>query len=306
MNYSDSGFEWTLTLRTGEFLIRRGAKRAARAVMHDAIAAWTAIGAVGKAAQVSEKHEWLLKTAISSRTADAGCQTIDSLLNMDRSAEQETMAMAQNLEEADRKQRWIEQNGVATGERSLDISSVGLDIIDLSSILESSQVMSSELQIDKLLTKMVEIVLESCNGSDFAVIATDFDDNGFAVAAAGDLENGQKSYVDGLSFSAMENKMAQQISHYVIRTKEEVLVHNVLEDERFSNVSEAYQPSFPLGRSVIALPIMQAGHLLGVIHIEGKPNSFTQRNVVVLHLLCNQIGISLSNALLFREIRKVR
>lgn len=271
--------------------------------MHDAIGAWTEIGAVGKAAHLAEKHEWLLKTAISSRTADAGCQTLDSLLNMDHATEQKPMV---DIEEADRKQRWIEQNGVATGERSLDISSVGLDIIDLSSILESSQVMSSELQIDKLLTQMVEIVLESCNGSDFAVIATDFDDNGFAVAAAGDLEHGQKSYVDGLSFSAMEDKMAQQISHYVIRTKEEVLVHNVLEDERFSNVSEAYQSSFPLGRSVIALPIMQADHLLGVIHIEGKPNSFTQRNVVVLHLLCNQIGISLSNALLFREIRKVR
>jgi GAF domain-containing protein len=290
----------------GEYLIRRGAKRAARAVMHDAIAAWTEISAFGKVAHLNEKHEWLLKTAVSGKTADAGCQTVDSLLGIERTAEKEPMRLSQNMEEVDRKQRWIEQNGVTTGERSLDISSVGLDIIDLSSILESSQVMSSELQIDKLLTKMVEIVLESCNGSDYAVIATDFEDNGFAVAATGDIGNGQKSYVDGLSFSAMEDKVAQQISHYVIRTKEEVLVHNVLEDERFSNVSEAYQSRFPLGRSVIALPIMQAGHLLGVIHIEGKPNSFTQRNVVVLHLLCNQIGISLSNALLFREIRKVR
>ena len=285
----------------GEFLIRRGAKRAARAVIHDAIAAWVAISAVGKAAQLGEKHEWLLKTATSSRTVDAGCQTVDSLLNVDRAAEPQPI-VSHNMED---NQLWVDHNAVTTVERPLDISSVGLDIIDLSSILESSQVMSSELQIDKLLTKMVEIVLESCNGSDFAVIATDFEDKGFAVAAAGDLENGQKSYVDGLSFSVIEDKVAQQISHYVIRTKEEVLVHNVLEDERFSNVSEAYQSRYPLGRSVIALPIMQADHLLGVIHIEGKPNSFTQRNVVVLHLLCNQIGISLSNALLFREIRKV-
>lgn len=165
--------------------------------------------------------------------------------------------------------------------------------------------MSSELQIDKLFTKMIEIVLESCNGSDFAVIATDFDTNGFAVAAAGDPEKGQKSFVDGLPFSELDDKMAQQIPHYVMRTKEEVLVHNVLEDERFSNVSEAYQARYPFGRSVIALPILQAEQLLGVIHLEGKPSSFTQRNVVVLHLLCNQIGISLSNASLFREVRKV-
>lgn len=165
--------------------------------------------------------------------------------------------------------------------------------------------MSSELQIDKLFTKMIEIILESCNGSDFAVIATDLDDAGFMVAAIGDSEMGMKSFADGLPLSRIEDKMAQQISHYVLRTREGVLVHNVLEDERFSNVSEAYQARHPLGRSVIALPIVQAENLLGVIHIEGKPNSFTQRNVVVLHLLCNQIGISLANALLFREVRRV-
>lgn len=181
-----------------------------------------------------------------------------------------------------------------------------IDIIDLSSILEFSQVMSSELQLDKLLTKMIEIILESCNGSDLAVIATEFEDMGYAIAAAGDLENGQTAFSDGLPFSEMEDKIAQQISHYTLRTREEVLVHNVLEDDRFSIVSDAYQARYPLGRSVIALPIVQADNLLGVIHIEGKPNSFTQRNVVVLRLLCNQAGISLANALLFRKARKVR
>ncbi|KAJ5361035.1 hypothetical protein N7541_001879 [Penicillium brevicompactum] len=289
----------------GEFLIRRGAKRAARAVIQEAIAAWSSFSASGKASQLAEKHEWLLKTATSAKTVDVGCQTVDSLLEIGREVAQEEILVPQQLEESERRQHWIEQNGIATGEPSLDISSVGLDIIDLSSILESSQVMSSELQIDKLFTKMLEIILESCNGSDFAVIATDFDDNGFAIAAAGDSEKGQKSFPEGLPFSEMDDRIALQISHYVMRTKEEVLVHNVLEDERFSNVSESYLANFPAGRSVIALPVVQGDHLLGVIHLEGKPNWFTQRNVVVLHLLCNQVGISLSNALLFREIRKV-
>ncbi|KAJ5576840.1 hypothetical protein N7535_003766, partial [Penicillium sp. DV-2018c] len=289
----------------GEFLVRRGAKRAARAVIHEAISAWSAISAGGKSTQLAEKHEWLLKTATSAKTVDVGCQTIDSLLEISREVVQEEILIPQQIEEVERRQQWIEQNGVSPGEHSLDISSVGLDIIDLSSILESSQVMSSELQIDKLFTKMLEIILESCNGSDFAVIATEFDDSGFAIAAAGDAERGQRAIPEGLPFSEMEDQMALHISEYVMRTKEEVLVHNVLEDERFSNVSETYLANFPYGRSVIALPVVQGDRLLGVIHLEGKPNWFTQRNVVVLHLLCNQIGISLSNALLFREIRKV-
>jgi hypothetical protein len=94
--------------------------------MQDAIAAWAAISAVGKAAQLTEKHEWLLKTATSTRSVDVGCQTVDSLLGINRSTEPEDIGVPQRLEEDDRQHRWIEQNGVTTGERSLDISSVGL------------------------------------------------------------------------------------------------------------------------------------------------------------------------------------
>lgn len=92
--------------------------------MQDAIAAWAAVSAGGKAAQLSEKHEWLLKTATSSRCVDVGCQTVDSL-EIDRSTAQDHMVITQNMED-DRKQRWIEQNEVTTGEGSLDISGVGL------------------------------------------------------------------------------------------------------------------------------------------------------------------------------------
>ena len=94
--------------------------------MQDAIAAWAAISAVGKASQLTEKHEWLLKTATSSRCADIGVQTVDSLLGIDRNTAQEDMAVSQDVDRDDRKHRWIEQNGVTAGERSLDISSVGL------------------------------------------------------------------------------------------------------------------------------------------------------------------------------------
>ena len=110
----------------GEFLIRRGAKRAARAMMQDAIAAWSSITASGKATMLAEKHEWLLKTATSARTIDVGCQTMDSLAEITRDAVQEEIVLPSQIEEEERRQQWIEQNGVTAGERSMDISSVGL------------------------------------------------------------------------------------------------------------------------------------------------------------------------------------
>ncbi len=62
----------------GEFYIRRGARRAARAIIQDAVAGWMRISAFGKAEQLSEKHEWLLNTSTDVRTADASCQTVPS------------------------------------------------------------------------------------------------------------------------------------------------------------------------------------------------------------------------------------
>ena len=38
---------------------------------------------------------------------------------------------------------------------------------------------------------------------------------------------------------------------------------------------------------------------------EGKPHSFTERTLGVLQLFCNQVSISIANALLFRRVAKV-
>ncbi|KAF3491203.1 two-component sensor protein histidine protein kinase [Arthroderma uncinatum] len=289
-----------------DFLIRRGAKRAAQKMLQPAISVWNRIGAAGKAQQLTEKYEWLTRIGTVSRSNDVGCQTIDSLLGVQKSnvTEPSSDSHAINSLEGGHNQNWLEQNQKPT-EGPSDITGVGLDIIDLSTIIEFSHVMSSELEVNKLLTKMVRIILESCSGSEHALVITEFDSQGWCVAASGDNDSEPIAYENGLPFSDIEDKMAQQISSYTLRTREPVLVHNVLEDDRFSNLSEAYTSRHPHGRSIIVLPIIQAKNFLGVIHIEGKPNSFTQRNLVLLRLVCNQMGISLANAFLFQEVRKV-
>ncbi|KAK2882686.1 hypothetical protein FQN49_000118 [Arthroderma sp. PD_2] len=289
-----------------DFLVRRGAKRAAQKMLQPAISVWNRIGASGKAQQLTEKYEWLTRIGTVSRSNDVGCQTIDSLLGVQQTNVTEPVSdsHAMNSLESGHNQKWLEQTQKPTEEPS-DITGVGLDIIDLSTIIEFSHLMSSELEVNKLLTKMVRIILESCSGSELALVITEFESQGWCVAASGDNESEPIAFENGLPFCDVEGTMAQQISNYTLRTREPVLVHNVLEDDRFSNLSQAYTSRHPHGRSIIVLPIIQAKNLLGVIHIEGKPNSFTQRNLVLLRLVCNQMGISLANAFLFQEVRKV-
>jgi signal transduction histidine kinase/CheY-like chemotaxis protein len=283
-----------------EFLLARGSKRAGKVMIQEAMAAWNRISAAGKAQQLQEKHEWLLKTATTARTHDAAVQTLEVA----------TLAATEDPTERNKREytnAWVQPKpGSAPTGTTRDLPGMGLDILDMTSILEFSRVISSELQINSLLSKMISVIIESVGGqAEFCAIVIDSEDQGWCVAASADHETGVKTYPDGIPFSEVDDQAAQQITHYVLRTKETVFVQNVLEDERFSNVGDAYLARNPQGRSIITIPVIQADHLMGLIHLEGRPHAFTQRNMVVLDLLTNQVAISLGNALLYRKVRKV-
>ena len=93
---------------------------------------------------------------------------------------------------------------------------------------------------------------------------------------------------------------------YCSRFLESVFIPDLIADERFGNVSDSWLQRNPLGKAIIALPICHGTKpLLGVLYLEGEPGSFTDRNVTVLQLLVNQIGISYSNALSMKNVEKI-
>lgn len=290
-----------------EFYIRRGAKRAARSTMLDAIGNYSRVGANGKANQLRGKHEWVLKGTTAMRTADAGVQTASSIgeigntqFRIEENERQETQNLGKQTA-GDRTQAWVgpgTENGSAGKYRDSlaghDAYGLGLDVLDLQSILEFNQAISSELQIDRLLAQMTEIILESAGAqADFAGVVIE-GEAGWCIAASGTADNISSKAVP---LSEIQDETQKQVLLYTMRFKEVVFVHNVVNDDRFCNT--------PSIRSVISLPIFQGNDLLGILYLEGQPNSFTDRNLGVLQLLCNQVGISIANALLFRRVRKV-
>lgn len=279
-----------------EFLLERGAKRPAKVMVQEAMAAYNRISAVGKARQLADRHEWLLKTATTSRNVDMSVQTMEVADFVNHPAN--------HPNKRDYVSNWVEPKSNGSGPQ--DVAGLGLDILDLTSILDFSRIISSELQIDQLLSKMLSVILESVGGqAEFCAIVIDSEEQGWCVAGSADHETGVKTYPDGIPFADVDDQVAQQVTPYVLRTKETIFLQNVLEDDRFSNVGDAWLARNPGGRSVINIPILQADHLMGVIHLEGRPHAFTQRSQVVLNLLTNQVAISLGNALLYRKVRKV-
>lgn len=151
---------------------------------------------------------------------------------------------------------------------------------------------------------MVKIILESCIGSELAVVITEFGTHNWCIAACADRDTGAQTFEEGVEGCQFDDRMALNITKYALQSGDQVLVNNVTEDDRFADLSTTYATNNPQGKAVIALPINQANRLLGVLQIEGKPQTFTQKNFTVLRLICNQIGISLANSFLFEEARK--
>lgn len=124
---------------------------------------------------------------------------------------------------------------------------------------------------------MCDIIL-GANSGDFAAIILDEDDVGWAMMASGDHDSGFKAYSPGMPLkdSEVDEQVAKQVALYALRFREAVFLQNILHDERFSNVTEKYLTRHPLGKSVIALPILHGERsLLGALYIEGLPNTFT-------------------------------
>ena len=296
-----------------DWLVRRGASRPARGVVLDCISAYRRVGAFGKADHVSERFEFLLYGTRSLSTQDAGTQTMVSEgVNTSYKLEKMTShTVAQTS--VDRTQAWLEPqlsppNGQASKESpaalSGGLSAAGLDMIDLASILESSQLLSSELNVDRLLAKLTEIIVDS-TGADLCGLAVEAEGGGFCVAAIGTPE-GVQAPAAGIPLDEVEDPVARQVTYYVLRFKEQLFLRNVLDDERFSNVPASWMEKNPDGASMIAIPILHGDNvLLGSLYCQAPQNTFTERTVTLLRLLVNQISISIANALLFKQVEKV-
>ncbi|KAF2102189.1 hypothetical protein NA57DRAFT_54113 [Rhizodiscina lignyota] len=294
-----------------ESVCRRGAHRAARNLLRNSIAAYRRLNATGKARHVEDKWEFLLK-APSTTTAEAACQTeiIDTTIQYHLQQNDEEAQRLVSESSVDRTQAWLgpgtspfqnKRENTADTLDGVSLSAMGLDIVDMQTIMNANRLLSSTLEVEPLTRHMTEEILQ-LTMADLVAIVTEHEQIGWSVAAVGDPE--VKTFPDGLSLDSVEDQVAKQITYYTLRFKEAVFVHNLLEDERFSSVTDQYLSRNPDGKSVICLPITHGENLLGSVYLEGPPNSLTARHLAVLKMLVGQIGVSLANALLFKRLER--
>lgn len=272
-----------------EHLMRQGSSRLGTFALKEAASLYQRIGATGVADHILYLYGLEQKAMGVSR--EAATQT---------EPDETSVRIRPQASEPGNEEK--SSAGDSVGERTLHI-------LDLTSILERSQVISSVLRVDELLRTMCTIVMESCHGTATvaAIITKENPAIEWAVAASGDAAGHIKVHHPptpvGHSFLA-----AESIVNYCVRFREPAYLPDVLQDPRFSYVSEAWLAQNPSSKSVVAFPISRGGDEgdpLAVLYLEGPPNGFSYLNRVVLQLLVVQLGISYSNALTLKEVERV-
>ncbi len=101
-------------------------------------------------------------------------------------------------------------------------------------------------------------------------------------------------------------KVGEGIAGWVALHGEAVIVNDVTQDRRFNSSFD--KASNFITRSVLCVPLISRGQLIGVVELINRKSStyrFTRRDLNMLTTLLGPIAVSLHNALLFQETEKL-
>lgn len=171
--------------------------------------------------------------------------------------------------------------------------------MDLSSVLRASQALSREIFVDDITRTLLRIVLAHaggdrallilCRGGELRPLAEARKAFGDVIVDAGDQLGTAVAY-------------PETVGLFVRRTRETLVLsdpHRGTDSLSQDPYIKQHQP-----RSVLAIPLLKQGELVGLLYVENTLVSdvFTTSAVAMLDLLAPQVAISLENARLYAEL----
>ncbi|OAJ54888.1 hypothetical protein A6V36_08605 [Paraburkholderia ginsengiterrae] len=169
---------------------------------------------------------------------------------------------------------------------------------DLVSVLKSSQALSEEIVLDKLIRTLVTLAIVHAGAQSGMLIL--LKGNVPVVEATGRDGPGGVQVSLGQDQAACEGVPAS-VLYTALRTRKPVVVEDAQYDPQFS-----FDASFTnrLVRSVCCLPLVKQGNVVGVLYLENNLTAgvFTASRTSVLEMLATQAAISLETARLYAEL----
>lgn len=177
----------------------------------------------------------------------------------------------------------------------------GSSVLDLSTAIKASRIISSEIQLDKLVNVLMQVVLENAGAQKGALILDKNDT--LIIEAIATVDETEKYTQPTLQLSLLVEESTEvpiSVLNYVKNSQECLVVDNATKDTNIIRdfYIQTYQPL-----SLLCFPILHQKQLIGLLYLENRSISgaFTTDRVELLNLLCSQAAISLQNAQLYQQ-----
>ncbi|MBR0716535.1 AAA family ATPase [Bradyrhizobium liaoningense] len=170
--------------------------------------------------------------------------------------------------------------------------------LDLATVIRVSEALSGEIVFEKLINTLMSLAIEHA-GADRGLLILSRGDK-YQVEAEATTSSGTVNVVLKQARVTAAD-LPKSVFHYVLRTKESVLLHDAFSQRSFS--TDVYIRDHS-SRSMLCLPILKQTRLIGMLYLENNlaTGAFTPARMVVLTLLASQAAISIENASLYREL----
>ncbi|MEH1939115.1 MAG: ATP-binding protein, partial [Nostoc sp.] len=198
--------------------------------------------------------------------------------------------------------------GTVTSTSSSSSSSSVSDSLDLAAILKASQSISGEIELEKLLSSLLAIVIENA-GADKCVLMLLRDDSprdtkGERLLIEGSIIQGSEPVVLQRLLVEESQDIPLKLIYKVKNNRQTAVLLDAMADPTLAN--DPYiirqQP-----QSILCSPISHQGKLMGILYLENNlaTGVFTSDRVELLNLLCAQAAISIENAQLYEQAQQM-
>ncbi|HEY9853270.1 MAG TPA: AAA family ATPase [Leptolyngbyaceae cyanobacterium] len=176
--------------------------------------------------------------------------------------------------------------------------------LDSLTVMKAAQAISGEIVLDKLLTKLMRILIENAGATKGLLILVQ-EERHLIVARvsvnANSLAISESEQVILERRAISERELPVTIINYVERTGADVVLSNASKEGAFT--ADSYIASHQL-KSVLCTPIRNQGKAIALLYLENNliDGAFTPSRLEILKLLCSQAAISLDNARLYEQL----
>lgn len=182
---------------------------------------------------------------------------------------------------------------------STSTSNRPVETLDIASLMRASHAISGEIEPEKVLAQIMQIMVTNAGAQRGFLLLQD--DGRLIIKAKFTVDPDEVNANLSLPLDDRA-ELSRGIAYYVARSREVVVLGNAAVDGQF--VSDPFVMSRRL-KSVLALPMIHRGHLVGVLYFENSlsDRAFTPSRTEILTMLGAQAAVALENSRLLSSLR---